>query len=61
MVRSLPRLGPAPALFATVCLAAVSTIIFVHHNQKSEKEVRYDAMMVSLIAFYSSVVAVVGL
>lgn len=32
-------LGAAPVLFGTVCAAVVSTIVYVHYNQKSEKEV----------------------
>lgn len=39
-------LGAAPILFGTVCLTVVSTIIYVHHNQKSEKEV---GLMVSCL------------
>ena len=39
MGRPVLRLGVAPILFATVCAAAVSTIVFVHHNQEAEKEV----------------------
>lgn len=41
MVRPAAGLGPAPAVLAVVCTAMVSTIIFVHHNQESEKEVSH--------------------
>lgn len=39
MVNTIPGLGAAPVMLVTVCVAAVSTIVYVHHNQKSEKEV----------------------
>lgn len=39
MAKPVSGLGAAPVLFGTVCIAVVSTIIYVHHNQKSEKEV----------------------
>lgn len=41
MPKRVLGLGVAPTIFATVCVAAMSTIVFVHHNQKSEKEVRF--------------------
>lgn len=39
MAKPVAGLGAAPALFGTVCAAVVSTIVYVHYNQKSEKEV----------------------
>lgn len=42
MAKRVLGLGVAPTIFATVCVAAMSTIVFVHHNQKSEKEVRLN-------------------
>ena len=42
MAKRVLGLGVAPTIFATVCVAAMSTIVFVHHNQRSEKEVRLD-------------------
>lgn len=42
MSKRVLGLGVAPTIFATVCVAAMSTIVFVHHNQKSEKEVRLN-------------------
>ena len=42
MTKRVLGLGVAPTIFATVCVAAMSTIVFVHHNQKSEKEVRLN-------------------
>lgn len=45
MAKRVLGLGVAPTIFATVCVAAMSTIVFVHHNQKSEKEVRLSCAM----------------
>lgn len=39
MTRSTVGLGRAPIVLTLVCAAAASTIVFVHHNQESEKEV----------------------
>lgn len=39
MAKPAVGLGAAPVLFGTVCAAVVSTIVYVHYNQKSEKEV----------------------
>lgn len=44
MVRPAIGLGRAPIVLTVVCAAAISTIVFVHRNQESEKEVLYDTV-----------------
>lgn len=39
MGKPVVGLGAAPVLFGTVCAAVLSTIVYVHYNQRSEKEV----------------------
>ena len=40
MGKPVVGLGAAPVLFGTICAAVVTTIVYVHYDQKSEKEVQ---------------------
>lgn len=51
MASPLWRMDPSHVLLATVCAAAVSTIVYVHRNQKIEKEVSIEYRSFFLASF----------